>query len=1119
MSSVKLNGKVRYENLENEFNDAEEFLIDGDSLLLSAVNDENFNMIYGGQSLQLVYIIERKLKLFVQKGAKFSIVFLKLSNQVLWRKCVAVQLFREVLIYHLSSNLAYHVLRDFEDLLDINFIQYFCDTKPFMVVLSYKGIQLFRSKLFGLNEKEMQGIEEFLKSQINHYLELGMHVSLIESVHLTKTGLFGNLIVAFQQSQPRTEDKPDSNTPKLKKHSNNKDTNKYTPTMSFTGYPDIYTQSIAIQLKAGIEIFKCLQRQYPKISKDLVKIYFAYIAIKEKIPLRHRSFGASSKVSLPENIFTIFQKSLLQIWCETGQKNDFNLVDIWSGNLYVKVLETFLEYCDFGKNIDENSDAMIFYQNLFDSFVTATGVETEPFPVLDLNVKVLKFYKRSNGDDKIFEASSESMQILKINSELQTIYAGELYNELDVVGVEEDCDFDIEPEFLDEYHWHVKKSLIDYDVLKTIMIQRKKESENDTYKKKVQRGKSRLALAKHRYSESISGSNNKILIPSIKSKEGKKKLSKKKTDVSKKAEQIIEKNKERQRQEKDAKTKREVNDLINAAKRLESESHLRNALEYLEMKDSKDTAFDISIVQCKIKLLIRLSQVSNDSCEQIECMRKLMLLLRSLSDHKKLSQNRNDIVVALNQFRLFKLNFLLFEEKNHTQSAATGICHIEFQLKHMSHLLKKRLREDPDPRVKHFVPDQWQRDMFDYIDVNQSVLIVAPTSSGKTFASYYCMEKILRSSDEDVIVYVSPSKALCNQVMAMVNSLFEKSLSNGKKLCGVFTRDFHDDVKNCQILVTVPQCFELLLLSADSFDWSNKIKYVIFDEIHYIGSEDGAEVWEHLLLMIKSPFLALSATVENPDLLQVWLQKTQDFLKKRDEMLGVKRTMESYQVNLIKVEGRHSDLEKYHFSREPHSPLKKIHPISSLNPKVVIKHGIPEHISLSAIECFSLYDEAEKLFPQEKIFAQLSPDQYFEGETFLTRDVIRNYSTRLKDTLSKWVKCNQDNGKFEALQKALAPNCERIISSSLSDIKRSFVNLLQSLQEENMLPCIVFALNKTHCKVLTKAVIDYCTDQEELYQEKYNTREVKVSSKEKHAAKKEKDKGGEGKTRVCLIFY
>ena len=70
-----------------------------------------------------------------------------------------------------------------------------------------------------------------------------------------------------------------------------------------------------------------------------------------------------------------------------------------------------------------------------------------------------------------------------------------------------------------------------------------------------------------------------------------------------------------------------------------------------------------------------------------------------------------------------------------------------------------------------------------------------------------------------------------------------------------------------------------------------------------------------------------------------------------------------------------------------------------------------------------------------------------------------------------------------------------------------------------MLPCIVFALNRTHCEILTEAVVDYCTDQEELYQEQYNIREVKVSNKEKRAAKKEKGKDSEGKSRVCLIFY
>ena len=65
--------------------------------------------------------------------------------------------------------------------------------------------------------------------------------------------------------------------------------------------------------------------------------------------------------------------------------------------------------------------------------------------------------------------------------------------------------------------------------------------------------------------------------------------------------------------------------------------------------------------------------------------------------------------------------------------------------------------------------------------------------------------------------------------------------------------------------------------TAASQKWCRRIKYVIFDEVHCIGShsssemDTGAVVWEHTLLMIRCPFLALSATIGNVSALHEWL--------------------------------------------------------------------------------------------------------------------------------------------------------------------------------------------------------------------------------------------------------
>ena len=97
-----------------------------------------------------------------------------------------------------------------------------------------------------------------------------------------------------------------------------------------------------------------------------------------------------------------------------------------------------------------------------------------------------------------------------------------------------------------------------------------------------------------------------------------------------------------------------------------------------------------------------------------------------------------------------------------------GISEAEFQLCYCGDVLQRGIPAAKDPRVASFVPDAWQRNVLDAIDRRESCVICAPTSSGKTFISSFCMDRVINQSDEGVVVFVAPTKALVNQTAAQV---------------------------------------------------------------------------------------------------------------------------------------------------------------------------------------------------------------------------------------------------------------------------------------------------------------------------------------------------------------
>ena len=330
------------------------------------------------------------------------------------------------------------------------------------------------------------------------------------------------------------------------------------------------------------------------------------------------------------------------------------------------------------------------------------------------------------------------------------------------------------------------------------------------------------------------------------------------------------------------------------------------------------------------------------------------------------------------------------------------------------------------------------------------------------------MGVVLKDDPYGVCVYVAPTKALINQVAGTIHTKFGP-------VFGVFTQDYRMNMLNCRILVTVPECLEMLLLSPNYQRWCQRIRYCIFDEIHCMSGDIGSDVWERTMLLINCPMIGLSATVNNGENLKQWIQHVED---QRSILF---KTPNHRQVQFILYNERLADLNKYLYSNRQLHPL---HPVGLMNAKQLTSRGVPKDFSLSPNETVRLNEAMEKNGTESNQVPTLT--EHFSPGWIAERNLCNTYSRLVCDQFNELIK-KENNPTIDSISSSLNPTVSnKIHYPELKPMSSLIGEFVLTLKEKNLLPCIVFTDSRPLCEELAESVAQYFEELEnELRRTKY----------------------------------
>jgi superfamily II RNA helicase len=166
-----------------------------------------------------------------------------------------------------------------------------------------------------------------------------------------------------------------------------------------------------------------------------------------------------------------------------------------------------------------------------------------------------------------------------------------------------------------------------------------------------------------------------------------------------------------------------------------------------------------------------------------------------------------------------------------------------------------------------FELDEFQQQAIAALNAGRSVVVCAPTGSGKTLIGEYTIHRALARGGR--IFYTTPLKALSNQKLRDFRELF------GAEQVGLLTGDISIN-RDAPILVMTTEIFRNMLYGTPIGEVGTSltgVEAVVLDECHYMNDRQRGTVWEESIIYCppEVQLVALSATVANSDQLTEWL--------------------------------------------------------------------------------------------------------------------------------------------------------------------------------------------------------------------------------------------------------